>query len=127
LLSVLAIISAMEPARPRAATTRASPQLPSSSTLHPWPKLSSHQQRHRGRDNAARVAYDAFVSVTEIIDAVKRLDEREKGEFLDKLADIDFNDAWDRQIEDDAKAGRLDRFAEEAIREYRAGNSRPLP
>ncbi len=66
-------------------------------------------------------------SVTEIIEAVKRLGEREKGEFLEKLADIDFDDAWDREIEADAKAGRLDRFAEEAIREYRAGKSRPLP
>ena len=66
-------------------------------------------------------------SVTEIIEAVKRLGEREKGEFLEKLADIDFDDAWDREIEADAKAGRLDRFADEAIREHRAGKSQPLP
>ena len=27
---------------------------------------------------------------------------------------------WDREFEDDVKSGRLDAFAEEAIREYRA-------
>ena len=66
-------------------------------------------------------------TVTEIIEAVKRLGERQKGEFLDKLAEIDFDDEWDREIEADAKAGRLDRFAEEAIREHREGKSRAFP
>ena len=66
-------------------------------------------------------------TVTEIIEAVKRLGERQKGEFLDKLAEIDFDDEWDREIEADAKAGRLDRFAEEAIGEHREGKSRPFP
>jgi hypothetical protein len=66
-------------------------------------------------------------TVTEIIEAVKRLGERQKGEFLDKLAEIDFDDEWDREIEADAEAGRLDRFAEEAIREHREGKSRPFP
>lgn len=35
-------------------------------------------------------------TVTEIIEAVKQLDENAKGEFLEKLAEIDFEDAWDR-------------------------------
>ena len=66
-------------------------------------------------------------TVTEIIEAVKRLDERQKGELLDKLAEIDFNDAWDRQIEADAKTGKLDHLAEEAVEEFRAGKTRPFP
>ena len=33
---------------------------------------------------------------------------------------------WDRQIEEDAKAGRLDKFAEEALADIRAGRTRPL-
>ena len=33
---------------------------------------------------------------------------------------------WDREIEEDAKAGRLDRLAEEALEEHRKGKSRPL-
>ncbi len=67
------------------------------------------------------------MSVSDIIDAVKRLGEREKGEFLDKLADVDFNDAWDRHIEADAASGKLDRFAEKALEEYRAGRTTPFP
>lgn len=65
--------------------------------------------------------------MTKIIAAVKQLDERAKGEFLEKLAEIDFDDEWDRQIEADAKAGRLDPLIEEAIREHRDGKSQPLP
>ncbi|HUG20461.1 MAG TPA: hypothetical protein VMM56_15850 [Planctomycetaceae bacterium] len=33
---------------------------------------------------------------------------------------------WDRQIEEDVKAGLLDRLAEEAIRQHRAGESTKL-
>jgi hypothetical protein len=35
-------------------------------------------------------------------------------------------DLWDRQIEADAKAGKLDKFAERALAEHRAGRTRPL-
>ena len=38
-----------------------------------------------------------------------------------------FGDEWDRQIEDDMNAGRLDAFAREALAEYRAGQTRPFP
>ena len=34
--------------------------------------------------------------------------------------------AWDRQLEDDAKSGKLDRLADEALAEHRAGRSRKL-
>ena len=66
-------------------------------------------------------------TVAEIIEAVKQLDERQKGEFIAKLDEVDFDDAWDRQIEADAKAGRLDRFIEEAVSEHREGRTLPLP
>ena len=58
-------------------------------------------------------------TVAEIIDAVKHLNEEEKDEFLEKLREVEFEDAWDRQMEADAKAGKLDflvREADEAIR-----------
>ncbi len=38
-----------------------------------------------------------------------------------------FNDEWDRQIEEDIRAGRLDRSAARAIAEHRAGKSLPFP
>jgi hypothetical protein len=37
-------------------------------------------------------------TVSEIIEAVKKLPEREKSEFLERLAEVDFEVAWDRQI-----------------------------
>lgn len=35
-------------------------------------------------------------------------------------------DEWDRQIEEDAQAGKLDRFIEEALAEHRQGKTTPL-
>ncbi|AZO44741.1 hypothetical protein EJ076_28410 [Mesorhizobium sp. M7D.F.Ca.US.005.01.1.1] len=35
-------------------------------------------------------------------------------------------DIWDAQIEADARAGRLDKLAEQALAEVRAGRARPL-
>lgn len=35
-------------------------------------------------------------------------------------------DLWDRQIEADAKAGRLDKIAEQALADHRAGRTKPL-
>jgi len=66
------------------------------------------------------------MSVAEIIDAVKELSENEKGEFLDRLMEIDFEDGWDRQIEVDAKAGRLDHLWQTALEDIEAGRTKPL-
>ena len=35
-------------------------------------------------------------------------------------------DEWDRQIEADAKAGKLDQLGREALGEHKAGRTRPL-
>ncbi|MFM8745300.1 MAG: hypothetical protein ACKOED_01330 [Aestuariivirga sp.] len=35
-------------------------------------------------------------------------------------------DLWDKQIETDARAGRLDRLADQAIASHHAGKTRPL-
>jgi len=66
-------------------------------------------------------------TVSEIIEAVKKLPEADKSEFLQRLAEVDFEEAWDRQIKADVKAGKLDRLAEEALEEFRAGKTRPFP
>jgi hypothetical protein len=65
-------------------------------------------------------------TVTEIIEAVKRLDERQKGEFLQKLAEVDFDDAWDRQIEADAASGALDKMYEQLTGGHPGKDARPL-
>ncbi len=35
-------------------------------------------------------------------------------------------DLWDKQIEEDAKAGKLDKLAAQALADHRAGKSRPI-
>ena len=65
-------------------------------------------------------------TVSEIIEAVKKLPEREKSEFLERLSEVDFEDAWNRQIEADAKAGRLDPLCQEAMEDIKAGRTKPL-
>jgi hypothetical protein len=54
-------------------------------------------------------------TVTEIIEAVKSLGVEEKGAFLTRLSEVDFDDAWDRQIAADAEAGRLDNLWQQAL------------
>jgi len=65
-------------------------------------------------------------TVAEIIEAVKKLPEAEKGEFLQRLTEIDFDDAWDRQIQADAKAGRFDGLIAQAEADIAAGRTKPL-
>jgi lysyl-tRNA synthetase class I len=36
------------------------------------------------------------------------------------------SDEWDRQIDEDARAGKLDKLAEEALAAHRAGKSKEL-
>ena len=77
-------------------------------------------------DKAPETSYIHHMSVAELIDAVKELSEEEKREFLDRLTEIDFDDAWDRQIEADAKAGRLDHLWQQALEDIEAGHTKPL-
>ena len=44
-------------------------------------------------------------TVAEITDAVKELNEEAKGEFLAKLAEKEFDDAWNRQMERESLCG----------------------
>ena len=55
--------------------------------------------------------------------------ELPRDEFFDLIAWIktQFGDEWDRQIEEDMKAGRLAHLAREAVAEYHAGHTKPFP
>ena len=64
--------------------------------------------------------------VAEIIAAVKKLPAAQKSEFLEELRDVDFEDAWDKQIDSDAKAGRLDKLWNAAMKDIKAGRTKPL-
>jgi hypothetical protein len=59
-------------------------------------------------------------SVNEIEEAVLRLTPAELEAFRAWFAEFDAA-AWDRQMEDDVAAGRLDALADEAIEDLRAG------
>ena len=56
---------------------------------------------------------------------IKELNPSELVEFRNWFRNYD-SDAWDKQIESDLKAGKLDKFAEEAIVEYDSGESEEL-
>jgi hypothetical protein len=58
--------------------------------------------------------------VEEIEDAIRGLSGPELDQFREWFAAYDAV-AWDEQIERDAAAGRLDRFAEEALSDLREG------
>ena len=64
-------------------------------------------------------------TVEEITGAVKRLPKKELARFRQWFAEYDAA-IWDRQLERDVAAGRLDRFAKETLRDYKAGRTTDL-
>lgn len=64
-------------------------------------------------------------TVEEITGAVKRLPKRDLARFRKWFAEYDAV-VWDRQIEADAAAGKLEALAREALREHRAGRTATL-
>jgi hypothetical protein len=65
-------------------------------------------------------------TVQEIEAAIGELPRNEFFELIAWIKD-EFEDQWDRQIEGDVRAGRLDHLAREALAEYHSGNTRPFP
>ena len=64
-------------------------------------------------------------TVEAIENAVKVLPASDLAKFRRWFAEFDAA-AWDAQIELDAKTGRLDRMAQEAVVEYRSGSAREI-
>jgi len=56
---------------------------------------------------------------------IRELSSDELAELRQWFAEFDA-ELWDRQMEADVKAGRLDRLAEEALQEFAAGRTKPL-
>ena len=65
------------------------------------------------------------MSVQELEKAVTQLPSPELARFAAWFEEYQAN-LWDKQIEEDALAGRLDALAEQANREFEAGRCRPL-
>jgi hypothetical protein len=56
---------------------------------------------------------------------IRELSDDELAQLRQWFADYDA-EKWDRKIEADAKAGKLDRLAEKALRDYAEGRTKPL-
>jgi predicted HAD superfamily phosphohydrolase YqeG len=65
-------------------------------------------------------------TVQEIETAIQKLKPQEIHEVADWLQELR-EALWDKQIDADAKAGRLDKLMEEAKQDYLAGRCKPLP
>ncbi len=66
-----------------------------------------------------------MTTVAEISGAVERLPKRELARFRKWFAEFDAA-VWDRQLESDVAAGKLDVLAREALRDHRAGRTKEL-
>jgi hypothetical protein len=65
------------------------------------------------------------MSVDEIEKAITKLSSKERARLLKLLAELDEAE-WDRQIEEDAKNGKLDKLIEKSEEDFRAGRFREL-
>jgi hypothetical protein len=63
--------------------------------------------------------------IEEIENAVAELPKEELARFREWFAEFEAQ-VWDREIEDDAEAGRLDKLAEEALRDRESGRATDL-
>jgi hypothetical protein len=65
------------------------------------------------------------MSISEIEQAITELSPEELARFR-AWFDEYYAEVWDKQIEEDVKAGRLDKLISDANEEYDAGSSKPL-
>ncbi len=66
-----------------------------------------------------------MTTIERLEEQVKSLSEDDLTEFRRWFLDWD-HDEWDRQIERDARAGKLDALASAALAEYKAGQAREI-
>jgi hypothetical protein len=66
-----------------------------------------------------------MMTIEEIKEQVLSLSAEEQAELRDWLDDLDW-ESWDKQLERDVRAGKLDALAEEALREDAEGKTTPL-
>ncbi len=64
-------------------------------------------------------------NIKSIEQAIEALPPAELAEFRRWFAEFDAA-AWDKQLEEDAAAGKLDQLAEEALADFQSGSRREL-
>lgn len=65
------------------------------------------------------------MSVEELEKAVTKLSAQERARLMKFLEEMDAAE-WDRQIEEDARSGKLDKLVEKSEADFRAGRFREL-
>ncbi len=65
------------------------------------------------------------MSIQELERAVAQLPPKDLARFREWFEEFDAQ-VWDKQFETDAEAGKLDKIAEQALNEYRAGKAKEL-
>ncbi len=66
-----------------------------------------------------------MTTLEEVEEAIRWLPSEELAAFRTWFAEFDA-EVWDRQLEEDVRAGRLDALAEEALRDLREGRCTDL-
>lgn len=66
-----------------------------------------------------------MTTVQDIENAIRRLSSEELAQLKQRIADYEW-EQWDKQVERDVKAGRLDALAKEALQDLRDGNTTEL-
>ena len=64
-------------------------------------------------------------NVEKIEQEIQALSPEELAQFRAWFLEYDWA-AWDRQLERDVQAGKLDKFADKALRDHTAGKTNPL-
>ena len=112
----------------------AGPALADPARDHPDGSRASSRSKHHGSGSAGDEAawYDgssvvgAVMETIETIEqAVKALSPEELAQFRAWFLEFDWA-AWDRQLEKDVLAGKLDALAEKALRDHGAGRTRSV-
>ena len=65
------------------------------------------------------------MSIQELEQAVAQLPPKDLARFREWFDEFDAQ-VWDKQFETDAKSGKLDKIAEQALNDYRAGKAKGL-
>jgi hypothetical protein len=66
-----------------------------------------------------------MMSIQELEQAVTQLPPKDLARFREWFDEFDAQ-VWDKQFETDAKSGKLDKIAEQALNDYRAGKAKEL-
>ena len=66
-----------------------------------------------------------MTKLEQIIEDVTKLNSQELAKLSDWFAEF-HSEQWDRQIEADAKSGRLDQLAAKALADHKLGRTTPL-